>query len=101
MAPKRFNIESLVSQHGVQGLADKLGVHARSVQRWRNDNVDPSPLAQEKLKQVQVPAPGEKTKQAPMGAVAHAVRTRMQQAKAADNPAAPTRNQVQLPTSEP
>lgn len=52
MAPRRFNIEHLVTRHGVQGTANKLGVHVRTVMRWRNDGVDPSPLAAEKLKQM-------------------------------------------------
>lgn len=56
MAPKRYNIDSLINQHGsVEKLAHKLGVHARSVQRWRNDGVDPSPLAKEKLDKLSAP----------------------------------------------
>ena len=54
MAPTRIAIEPLIARHGVQGLADKVGVHARSVGRWRNEGVVPSPLAVEKLKAVSV-----------------------------------------------
>lgn len=47
---RRVNIEALVRMHGAAGLARKLGVHTRTVFRWLNDAVDPSPLALEKLR---------------------------------------------------
>lgn len=47
---RRVNIEALVTQHGVAGLARKVGVATRTVERWRNDLTDPSPLAVEKLR---------------------------------------------------
>lgn len=56
MARRRIDIEALVQQHGVTGLAKKVGVHRRTVVRWRHDAIDPSPLALEKLKGVEGPA---------------------------------------------
>jgi hypothetical protein len=47
---KRIDIEGLVQRYTAVGLAHKLGVHVRTVLRWRNETVDPSPLALEKLR---------------------------------------------------
>lgn len=52
--PTRINVKQFRDRTGLsaQKLADKLGVHLRTVRRWESAEVDPSPLANEKLRQI-------------------------------------------------
>ena len=51
----RVNIRALIESLGTNqaGFAKKLGVNVSTVRRWTNDVVDPSPLALDKIKELQ------------------------------------------------
>lgn len=52
--PRRFDVKALRDVMGISqtDLADRLGVHQRTIQRWENAEVDPSPLAVRRLREL-------------------------------------------------
>lgn len=54
---RRINVQGLRQGMGlsIEQLAEKLGVHGRTVSRWENGHTDPSPLALQQLRKMQQP----------------------------------------------
>lgn len=54
---RRVNVNALRTSMGlsIEQLAERLGVHARTVSRWENAHTDPSPLALKQLRELQAP----------------------------------------------
>lgn len=53
--PPRINTKALRASMGlsIDGLAEKIGVHGRTISRWENGHTDPSPLAVARLRELQ------------------------------------------------
>lgn len=55
--PKRVDVKALRSSMGMstEDLAGRIGVHARTIERWESGKVAPSPLASSRLRELQHP----------------------------------------------
>lgn len=52
--PKRFDVKGLRDRMGISqvDLADRMGIHPRTIQRWENAEADPSPMATRLLQDI-------------------------------------------------
>jgi DNA-binding transcriptional regulator YiaG len=60
--PRRIDVKAMRDEMGLSRseMAEKLGVHERTVKRWEEADHDPSPLANERLRTIHREHTGKK-----------------------------------------